>query len=85
MNERSSAFGLNLTMKSIVCEKHFESEDILSHSILTSGAEKSEVKSLKYSAVPLKIQTYGKTLRMHEVNNDNEEITIKKTKNNAGI
>lgn len=75
MYEWSSVFGLHLTMKSRVCEKHFKSED----------AETREVKSLKYDAVPLKIQNYGKTLRIPEVNNDNEDITIKKIKINDGI
>lgn len=84
MNEWSSIFGLNLTMRSRVCEEHFNSEDILSHDIFAADTGLRKIKSLKYNAMPLKIKKYENPLKQYSGNDSNENIKTNKTKKNAG-
>lgn len=85
MNDWSSLIGIPLTMKSCVCEIHFNPEDISSKDIFVPHKGLSKIKTLKCNSLPVKINKYGGALKRSWIINDNEDVSIKKVKNNAGI
>lgn len=86
MNEWRSIFGIRITLKSNVCERHFNPEDICFRSICTPGTYNvGIIKSLKLNAIPLKIQKYRKTSKKRSrVKKCNIDISTKKKRKIEG-
>lgn len=72
-------------MKSHVCERHFNPEDITSRDVFITDQGLGKVKSLKSVAVPVKIKKIGGALKRSRAINGNEDMSIKKHRINAGI
>jgi len=56
INEWSSILGLQLTLNSLVCERHFRSHDLLHPKVLMDGSC-STVKSLIPKSMPIPIKS----------------------------
>lgn len=85
MNDWSSLSGLRLTMKAKICERHFNSDDITSKDIFIPDEGLGKVKALRVDALPVKLKKLGGALKRSRIINGNEDVSIKKTKSNAGI
>lgn len=70
--------GLQLTENNVVCEKHFESQDIITRKLFFHHFGLHEIKSLKLGAIPIAIKKNANTTK-RSLNND-ENIIVKKVK-----
>lgn len=85
MNDWNALSGLCLTTKSKLCERHFNPGDITSKDIFIPKKGVGKVKALRCDALPVKLKKFGGALKRSRTTNGNEDILVKKTKNNAGI
>lgn len=85
MIEWNSVLGLGLTVKSKVCELHFKSKDIGCCEIYITGTGIRKIKSLKGDAVPIIGEEYERNLKRSRNDISNKGVSMKKSRNTAGI
>lgn len=69
---------VELTEHSVVCEKHFKSEDIITRQMFFHDKGLREIKSLKAGAMPVVIKKYPNATKRSK--NNDESLIVKKVK-----